>query len=372
MTKINMRTASLRKKSGMTQQEMADLLQVSPQSVSKWETGVSLPDITLLPGLAEILGVTVDQLLGLQPLPEEQYVPERTGDGTFWDQKLDYLLRTRKRYYNREFVQYLIRDVWKIERPVEILDCGCGYGFLGLLLLPLLPRGSTYTGIDCAGELIRFGGEEFQRRSLKADFVEQDFLQYSTEKKFDIVIAQAVLRHVDDAERFLEKMISHAKEGGLVISIEANRELECDGLYIEEMDYFELCERSGLKKKWKQEYDRQGRDYAVAMRVPGMMCDLGLRDVDVRMNDKVEFVSEAQEDYERIKSDFVKYNDWNAGLEGEERENRIRHFISRGMTRKEAEDYCARNVRIQRALEREGSRYLFFKGHMIAFGRKKG
>jgi 16S rRNA G1207 methylase RsmC len=31
---------------------------------------------------------------------------------------------------------------------VKIIDFGCGYGYLGMKLLPLLPKGSTYTGVD--------------------------------------------------------------------------------------------------------------------------------------------------------------------------------------------------------------------------------
>lgn len=53
----------LRKEKGLTQQELADRLFVSNKAVSKWERGQSLPDIALLTPLAEILGVTVVELL---------------------------------------------------------------------------------------------------------------------------------------------------------------------------------------------------------------------------------------------------------------------------------------------------------------------
>lgn len=370
MSGINLRVATLRADAGMTQQELADRLGMSSQSVSKWETGAGLPDISILPVLAEIFHVSVDQLLGLKPLPREQYVPEETGKGSFWNQKLEYLLRTRKQYYNKEFLQYLIHGIWGLDEPVGILDCGCGYGFLGLLLLPLLPAGSTYTGIDYAGELIAYGRQEFRKKSMKAELIEQDFYHYETARKFDVVIAHAVLRHVDCAGSFLAKMISHAREGGLVISIEANREFECDGLYIDGMDYFDLCEHSGLTKKWKMEYERQGRDYAVAMRIPDMMRRAGLRDVDVRMNDKVEFVTPEKENYMEMKTDFVEYYDWNARLTEGEREQQIEDFVSKGMSRREAEHYCLRSERIREALQEDSASYLFFKGHMIAFGRK--
>lgn len=54
---------SLRKEKSLTQKELADRLQISDNAVSKWERGLSCPDISLLPRLAEILGVGVEELL---------------------------------------------------------------------------------------------------------------------------------------------------------------------------------------------------------------------------------------------------------------------------------------------------------------------
>lgn len=55
--------AILRKANGMTQQDLADKLNVSNKAVSRWERDESAPDITLIPALAEVLGVTCDELL---------------------------------------------------------------------------------------------------------------------------------------------------------------------------------------------------------------------------------------------------------------------------------------------------------------------
>ena len=52
--------ARLRKEKGMTQQELADKLQITDKAVSKWERGLAYPDISILPQVAEILGVNVD------------------------------------------------------------------------------------------------------------------------------------------------------------------------------------------------------------------------------------------------------------------------------------------------------------------------
>ena len=60
---IGKRIAHLRKEKGLTQEDLANAMGVSPQAVSKWENDQTCPDISALPKLAEILGVTVDELL---------------------------------------------------------------------------------------------------------------------------------------------------------------------------------------------------------------------------------------------------------------------------------------------------------------------
>lgn len=63
----------LRRKRGVTQEELADFIGVTKASVSKWENGQSMPDIILLPQLANYYDVTVDELLGYEPqLSKEQ------------------------------------------------------------------------------------------------------------------------------------------------------------------------------------------------------------------------------------------------------------------------------------------------------------
>ena len=55
--------AALRKANGMTQQDLADKLNVSNKAVSRWENDEAAPDITLIPAIAEIFGVSCDELL---------------------------------------------------------------------------------------------------------------------------------------------------------------------------------------------------------------------------------------------------------------------------------------------------------------------
>lgn len=89
MRTINLRILDLRKKQGLTQQDLASAIGVTFQTVSKWENGVTMPDVAMLPLLAEYFQITVDELLGLRPLSGEEYILTETGKKNYWDSKKD-------------------------------------------------------------------------------------------------------------------------------------------------------------------------------------------------------------------------------------------------------------------------------------------
>ena len=61
-----------RKRMGLTQKEVADILCVSPQSISKWERGETCPDITLLPALANLFKTSIDALIGMDKINDSE------------------------------------------------------------------------------------------------------------------------------------------------------------------------------------------------------------------------------------------------------------------------------------------------------------
>lgn len=71
--------STLRKAKGLTQKKLAALLQISDKAVSKWETGVSIPDTALLIPLSEVLGVSVTELLKGERLAEPMAPEEVEG-----------------------------------------------------------------------------------------------------------------------------------------------------------------------------------------------------------------------------------------------------------------------------------------------------
>ena len=63
--------ASIRKERGMTQLELAEKMGVTDKAVSMWERDLSCPDVSSIPQLAEILGVSVDELMQVKDITKE-------------------------------------------------------------------------------------------------------------------------------------------------------------------------------------------------------------------------------------------------------------------------------------------------------------
>ena len=67
---------NFRKKNDLTQEALADRLGVTYQSISRWENGTTYPDLELIPAIAEVLAVTVDELLGMPQIEKEKRAVE--------------------------------------------------------------------------------------------------------------------------------------------------------------------------------------------------------------------------------------------------------------------------------------------------------
>ncbi len=65
--------SSIRHEKGLTQKELAEQLNVTDKAVSKWERDIALPDINTLPELAEILDITIEELINAKPQKIKQY-----------------------------------------------------------------------------------------------------------------------------------------------------------------------------------------------------------------------------------------------------------------------------------------------------------
>ena len=93
--------ARLRKEKGYTQKDLAQQLHLSDKAVSKWETGVSIPDTALLIPLAEILGVTVTELLLCRRQEEDEKLDSGTVEAVV-KTAIQYPQETPERAYRRK------------------------------------------------------------------------------------------------------------------------------------------------------------------------------------------------------------------------------------------------------------------------------
>ena len=64
--------STLRKEKGMTQKELADELNITDKAVSKWERNIAFPDTATIPKLAEVLEVSVEELMNAKAMPTSE------------------------------------------------------------------------------------------------------------------------------------------------------------------------------------------------------------------------------------------------------------------------------------------------------------
>ena len=123
---IGKNIAKYRKAKGLTQEELGAKLGVTNQAVSKWESEVSMPDVMLLPKIANALNITLDDLYGIVNEPEKVSV-SADDFPSFCHQKLIELF-----YYNTKmrFTHIGSSDKEQLEFQIKKLMEGCRIGCL--------------------------------------------------------------------------------------------------------------------------------------------------------------------------------------------------------------------------------------------------
>lgn len=114
--KIGQFIAKLRKEKQMTQRELAEQLHITDKAVSKWERGLSCPDISLLTSLAGILGVTTSELLNGKKNKMNSNDVEQTVDNT-----LSYAENSVK--YKLVSIQNILAIIFSILLLLAIIVC---------------------------------------------------------------------------------------------------------------------------------------------------------------------------------------------------------------------------------------------------------
>lgn len=117
LAELSKNIASYRKRLKMTQEELARKLNVSFQAVSKWETGQSMPDISLLSDIAVALESDINGLMGYSHTRKKvsYYEEEYVTDSYYWGLAPSHMC-------------YEVMKICPPIRKLRVLDIGCGEG----------------------------------------------------------------------------------------------------------------------------------------------------------------------------------------------------------------------------------------------------
>jgi SAM-dependent methyltransferase len=218
-----------------------------------------------------------------------------------------------------------------------MIDFGCGYGYLGLKLLPLLPEGSTYTGIDMGKELIQSAQEVFVKLSYLTEFIVGDIEEISVSRKYNIAICHAFLLQVADPKSILQKMIDCVVDNGKVICFEPHWIANMSNYGLERIQQSEVIKLGLLQRLYEDDYKRTGKDGNIGIKLPIYLSQLGLKDVECRVSDKVNFLDPNME-LQRKESLYVSLKEEGLGGSPGELEEFVNNLINRGLTPREARD----------------------------------
>jgi SAM-dependent methyltransferase len=250
-----------------------------------------------------------------------------------WDEKFERLAATRPLYHNEDYWRFLVRDVWRIDqRPCRVVDFGCGFGWIGMFLLPMLPPGSEYLGLDRSEPLLEKGRALFAKLPHRARFVcgEATATDFA-DGEFDVAIAHAVLMHLPQPVAGLAEMIRVTRDGGLVVTCDASHNAINALLHVHETDEQEHSPLSLWQAMNANRRRDTGADGNLGMKTPVLMHQAGLRDVQARISDAVRlsFPPLDTPDKERVFQAIC--DDGLAGPEGEEAYRRVlAALIARG------------------------------------------
>ena len=172
-----------RKEKGITQEQLADYIGVSKASVSKWESGLSYPDILLLPELATYFNISVDELLG--------YSPQLTKEDI-------------KKIYNKLSHEFTVKPFDEVMEQCNKLIkkyCSC-FPFL-LSMIQLLLNYSTLTKAEITKK------EIFQQCILLSKRIKEESENISDIKKANTMeaLAEMALGNSEEVIRLLDNKL---------------------------------------------------------------------------------------------------------------------------------------------------------------------
>jgi len=193
--------AQRRKELGLTQQKLAEQLNISFQAVSKWENGTASPDIGLLAPLAYILNTTVDTMVDYSHEAFTHY------EEKYKDEK----------YYWGIAPNTMCYEIMKLRPPVKpyrVLDIGCGEGKDAVFLAK---NGYRVTAFDVTENGIEKARELAKHNHVEVDFFVANMHEYKIDAEYDIIFSSGVLHYLplNKRKEFFDNLKIHTAQGGI-------------------------------------------------------------------------------------------------------------------------------------------------------------
>ena len=135
MNQIDIRKfiAKCRKEKNLTQMQLAEKLNITDRAISKWETGKSMPDSSIMLELCEILGITVNELLSGEKINMENYEKKANEN----------LIALKKKDENNMTVKQVVSIIFSVTLLIGIMVCAiCDIATSGDITWSLIPISS--------------------------------------------------------------------------------------------------------------------------------------------------------------------------------------------------------------------------------------
>lgn len=189
-----------RKELGLTQNQLAQLLNISFQAVSKWENSTAYPDIEMLPKLAAALHTTVDALLGYSGVVAD-YDKRYNTEEYYWGLKP-----------NR--ICYEIMKILPPIKPYRVLDIGCGEGKDAVFFAKC---GYAVTAFDISKQGIEKAKRLAEYNQVEVGLFQADLYDYRPDAEYDIIFSSGVLHFLPQTARkeLCDSLKAHTTDSGI-------------------------------------------------------------------------------------------------------------------------------------------------------------
>lgn len=192
-----------RKEAGLTQEALAGKLGITFQAISKWETGQTVPDTSLLPSLAQLLGISMDKLFGYSAFRK---------DPSFYE--ADY---EKEEYYWGTQPSSMCLKVLELlppKRPLKLLDIGCGEGKDAVFFARC---GYQVSAFDLSEAGLQKAKRLAEQAHVHLHLFRANICDYRLNEKYDILYSSGVLHVIKPGLRdeIMANYKSHIHPNGI-------------------------------------------------------------------------------------------------------------------------------------------------------------